>query len=357
MSKSKSFAPVNIFSKPSNEDPKAVDIYLYGAIPDIDWDTWNLINTDKEFVDQFREAEKNYDVINIHINSPGGVITEGLVMFNTIRSSKKEVHTWNDGMAASMGAIVLAAGHTVHAPETSIIMLHNALGGVIGNKDEIRDYADSLEVFENTIISALAKKIGTSEEDVKAKYFDGKDHFMTGKGGHEIGLVDQLEDYEAEGLPDGIENMTYDQIVNHFSNNNPNQVMNLKDFFSGKAKAENKTVEVKAEELNQLRTASEEAVAKIEELETSNNTLTEKLNTANSAKETAETALKAEQEAHATTTQSFKDYKAGTDETHSFVPKDADDLNPGSEPQSKIRKDEAAARAQGEKIYNKKKDK
>ena len=326
-----------LFSRPSNEDSRAVDLFLYGAIPDLDWNTFEEINTDREFVDIFKEAENNYERINIHINSPGGFIDEGLVMFNTIRASKKDVHTYNDGLAASMGSVVLLAGKTVHAPATSIVMIHSAWGGVMGNKDDIRSYADGLEVYENAIITAVAAKTGGTEEDIRAKYFDGKDHFLTGKQAKEAGLIDVLEDYEAD-VPSNVQNMSYDQIVNHYSNYKTDQVMNLIDFFSGKAKAEKNTVEVSTEELENLRTASEEAVNKIEKLEGAKAESEKKIASLEKEKSTAETAkaeaeekLAAEQEAHKATTDAFNAFKEEAGDTHTIVDKSADDYQAGGE--------------------------
>lgn len=362
MSKSRHTTPCAVFTKPSASDPKTAELYIYGAIPSLDWNTYELINTDREFLDQFKALEKDYDRINIHINSPGGVITDGLVMFNTIKSSKKEIHTYNDGLAASMASVLLLAGDVVHAPASSIIMIHSALGGVIGNKNEIRDYADMLEVYEEAIINAMSAKAGKKAEDIRTQYFDGKDHFMTGEQAAKAGLIDVLEDYSAD-LPEGVSNMTYDQIVNHYSQHKSDKIMNLIDFFSGKAKAEKNTVEVEAAQLEQLRTASEEAVNKIAGLESEKAALNTQLESLKAEKSTAEASLKtvqdalaAEQAAHKVTSDAFEAFKKEPGATHTSIPKEGDAFQGSGEPESQIRKDEAAARAKGESIakYNKK---
>jgi len=363
VSKSKQTPPCAVFSRASTENPKEADLYVLGAIPDLDWNTYDLINTDDEFINAFKELEREYDRINIKINSPGGVITDGLAMYNTIKASKKDIHTYNLGLAASMGSVLLLAGKTIHAPASSITMIHSAMGGVVGNKDEIRDYADMLEVYESAIIKTISSRLKKSDDEVRNQFFDGKDHFMTGDKAHSLGLVDVLEDFDAD-VPDGVSNMTYDQIVNHYSKSNKSQKMDLKAFFSGTAKAEKNTVEVEAKELEQLRTASEEAVNKIDALEAETATLTAEIDSLKATAKTsqekqvaAENALKASQEtlateqaAHKATTESFEAFKGEAGATHTSVEKDADDYNGGGAEMTQIQKDEAAARAQGEKI-------
>jgi len=341
-------------------------MYVLGALPDIDTDTWSLINTDVEFIQEFKSLEREYDRINIWINSPGGRITDGMAMINTIRNSKKDVHTYNLGLAASMGAVLLISGKTVHAPADSIVMIHNALGGVIGNKQEIRDYADMLEVYELAIVKMIAGKTGQSEGDIISKYFDGKDHFMLGEDAYNDGLIDKLETYDTE-LPDGAQNMSYDQIINLFSNHKSEQTMSLKDWFGTPTSSDEKQiVKIPASELNQLRSDAEEAVQQISSLTEENENLRGQMNTLSQEKDAAvenlqkstenhAAALKAEQDAHAATQKAFDDFKAGSADTHTEVNHAEDTVNGGKqEPTSQIRKDEEKAKAQGKKIHESK---
>lgn len=366
MSKSNYTAPCAVFSRQNAENSKAADLYILGSLPDIDWDTWSLINTDQEFIQEFKALESDYDRINILINSPGGIITDGLAMYNTIKSSKKDIHTYNLGLAASMGSVLLLAGKTVHAPASSITMIHSAWGGVYGNKNDIRDYADMLEVYESAIIKTVAKKLGKSEEDVTAQYFDGKDHFMTGDDAHKIGLVDVLEEYEAD-VPDNITNMTYEEIVNHYSNNHNSESMAILNPFASRKEGD-ETIKVKASELKQLEEDAKAAVTQIDTLEKGKNELDTQVKNLQAEKKAAEdakakaekeladekAALAAEQKAHQATKAAFEAFKKEPGAEHTTADHREDTITGApTEPESRIRKDEAAARAQGEKIHAK----
>lgn len=354
MSKSNHTAPAAIFTRPNSEDESAVDLYLYGSIPDVDWDTWSWINTDQEFIDKFREAESAYDRINIHINSPGGVISEGLVMFNTIRSSKKEVHTYNDGLAASMGAMILMAGHTVHAPSSSIIMLHSAIGGVYGNKDEIMEYVNILGTYENSLIEALAGKWNKPADEIRAEYFDGKDHFMTGTEAAEAGLIDVLETYEPIDLPDNVTNMSAKDVQAYYTekyskNQKPQSksksiIMNLKDFFSGKAKPEGNTATVDSAELEQLRESAQTALNDLElrteelnQMTSERDTLQEQVNTLTAERDTAI-------EERDSISEEFQTFKNEAGDTHSTSGKEGDDYNPGGKELNALAKEDEQVR-------------
>lgn len=365
MSKSNKEMPVAIFSRTNQQDEKQADMYVLGSIPDMDEETWTIINTDKEFINEFKDLESNYDRINIWINSPGGRVTDGMAMINTIRNSTKDVHTYNLGLAASMGAVLLLSGKTVHAPADSIIMLHTASGRVEGNKTEVREYADMLEVFETAIISMVATRSGQSAADIGKKYFDGKDHFMTGQTAFDDGLIDDLATYELD-LPVNAASMSFTELANHFSTDK-STIMSLKDFFNKPSNTDgNEIVNISAAELNTLKADSVEALATIENLSTENVTLTATVATITGEKEAAEASLQQAITDHTTATTAavealalvkaeFEAFKAASGDDHSNAGH-TDDGNlgePPAGPVSQIRKDEAAAKALGEKIHAK----
>lgn len=266
--------PVFAFHEPNQDMDSAVDMYIYGAIPDIDWNTWEEVNTDRDFVREFKSLERQYSRINIHINSPGGFIDQGLAIYNTIRNSKRETHTYNDGFCASMGAEILFSGDQVHVAKSSMTMLHSGWGIAIGNSTELREQADQLEKWDQVLAEVVAKRLDISVEDAIARYFDGKDHYLTGAELIEMGLADVEEEYEAENLPDNLQNLTPQQVFNHYSNNNNTQAitMDLKDFVQGVFKPGAK-VQASVEEMTDLKNQAAEALNRIETLEAENKTL------------------------------------------------------------------------------------
>src|SRR5690606_1969485 len=191
------------FYEVTNKSPenKSVDILIYGSIPELDWDTWELKNSADKFVKDFKALEKDYDRINIRINSLGGSVYHGFPIFNVIASSKKDIHTYNDGIAASMGGVLLLAGKTVHSAKNGILMIHNALSWSIGHAGDLREVADMLDKYDGIIAQNFADKSGKSVDDIKAKFLNYKDHYLTADEAKEEGFVDIIEDYESEDAP------------------------------------------------------------------------------------------------------------------------------------------------------------
>jgi len=173
--------------------------------------------TAKSFLRQFKELEKANDRINVHINSPGGDVWEGLAIANTIAASKKEIHTYNDGLAGSMGFTIFMSGHTRHAAKNSINLIHNVSGSVWGNAQKMREAAQMIDAHDEIIAQSIADRSGLSIEDVKAKWLDYKDHFLTSKDAFDEKLIDVLEDYTSENIPENVQNLTADQLFNHYS--------------------------------------------------------------------------------------------------------------------------------------------
>lgn len=184
-----------------SKETKTVDILIYGSIPSWDEDTWRVKNTCDQFVREFKNLEKEYDRINIRINSPGGSLYHAFPIFNTIINSKKDIHTYNDGIAASAGGVLLLAGKTIHSAKNGMLMIHNALNFIWGNAQELRDSAVVLDKYDDVIAGHFAEKSGKSKEDIKAKFLDYKDHWLTPDEAKEEGFIDEIGDYESEDMP------------------------------------------------------------------------------------------------------------------------------------------------------------
>ncbi len=130
--------------KTSAATPGVVDIYIYGIIGSSWFNEDGSDTTAFDFVPEFKALEAKYDRINIRINSPGGSINEGLPIFNAILQSPKDIHTYNDGLAASMAAIILEAGKTRHAAKNAITLLHSPMTSTAGN---VKDQQESIDVL------------------------------------------------------------------------------------------------------------------------------------------------------------------------------------------------------------------
>jgi len=199
-------------------------MYLYGVIGQYDWerrndDPANETITDMAIVKAITEMEQEgVTRLNIRLNSPGGSEKHGDGIVATIKASKMDIHTYNDGMVASKATDIFLSvkKENRHAPVNAKIMIHAPSAMVHGNEKELREAADMLKVFTDTGISQMAEDTGMSEDDIRKNYFDGKDHWITSSEAAKIGLISQVESYKIEGTPEDIEKMTLPEVVKYF---------------------------------------------------------------------------------------------------------------------------------------------
>jgi ATP-dependent Clp protease protease subunit len=140
----------------------------------------------------FLEAENPEKDITLYINSPGGSITAGMAIYDTMQYIKANVSTVCIGMAASMGAFLLAAGEKGkrYALPNSEVMIHQPLGGAQGQATEIEIAAKRILFLRDKLNGILAERTGQPIE-VIAKDTD-RDNFMTAEQAKEYGLIDTI---------------------------------------------------------------------------------------------------------------------------------------------------------------------
>src|SRR5476649_1096907 len=160
-------------------------IFLIGPIDDV---VSNLVVAQLLFL----ESENPDKDISIYINSPGGVVTSGLAIYDTMQFIKPDVSTMCVGQAASMGALLLAggsAGKRFCLPNARV-MIHQPLGGVQGQASDIAIHAEETLKIRTRLNKLLSHHTGQSEE-VIAKDTD-RDNFMSAERAKEYGIVDKI---------------------------------------------------------------------------------------------------------------------------------------------------------------------
>ena len=140
----------------------------------------------------FLEAENPEKDITIYINSPGGSITAGMAIYDTMQYIKPKVSTICIGMAASMGAFLLAAGEKGkrYALPNSEVMIHQPRGGMQGQATDIKIHADRIIRMKNTLNSILAERTGKPLEVIERD--TERDNFMTAEEAKAYGLIDDV---------------------------------------------------------------------------------------------------------------------------------------------------------------------
>ena len=138
---------------------------------------------------QSQDAEKE---ISVYVNSPGGSVTAGLAIYDTMQFVKCPVATYCIGQAASMGAVLLAAGAKGrrHALPNARIMIHQPWGGAEGKASDIEITAREILRLKEVLNGILAKHSGKTVEEVTRD--TDRDHFMSAAEAKEWGLVDRI---------------------------------------------------------------------------------------------------------------------------------------------------------------------
>ena len=142
----------------------------------------------------FLEAENPDKPIHLYINSPGGVITSGLAMYDTMQFIQSPVHTLCMGTARSMGSFLLMAGepgHRMALPNASL-HVHQPLGGVQGQASDIRIHAEEMLRTKDRVTRLYAQHCGRSYQEVERDL--DRDRFMTAEEAREWGLIDKVLD-------------------------------------------------------------------------------------------------------------------------------------------------------------------
>jgi ATP-dependent Clp protease protease subunit len=193
------------------------DIFIYGIIGS-SW--FEESNRALDFLIAFKALEEKFPRINVHINSPGGDIWEGLPIINAIRSSKSDVHTYVDGIAFSMASLIAISAKpgNVHIASNGMLMFHNASSGVFGNANDFRTAAEALDAHDQSLLQTVIDRTGESNDTVNKNFFNYKDNFFSAQQAKDSKLVDVIEDYKAEKMPANPANMKTKDLFAFYSN-------------------------------------------------------------------------------------------------------------------------------------------
>jgi len=147
----------------------------------------------------FLEAEDSTKPIHLYINSPGGSVTAGLAIYDTMQYVSSPIHTYSLGIAASMGSLLLASGEKGkrHCLPNASIMIHQPSGGASGQASDIAIHAKEILRIRQLLTSIYQKhcsKEGESETEALARFERAleRDYYMTAQEAMEFGIVDGI---------------------------------------------------------------------------------------------------------------------------------------------------------------------
>lgn len=173
---------------------KGADLYIFGDITSYPWkekdrDAYGIVKLLQDL---------DADEINVHINSYGGEVAEGLAIYNTLKNSRARITTYCDGFACSAASVVFMAGDRRVMNEAALLMIHNAWTYGRGDANELRKQAEDLDKITQASVNAYLSGVSISEEDLKKKMDD--ETWLTA----EEALADGFATEICRGTEDGI---------------------------------------------------------------------------------------------------------------------------------------------------------
>ena len=148
-----------------NEEKKEADIYIFGDITSWEWFESDV--SSYTLSKELQELNKDIEIINVHINSYGGEVAEGLAIYNMLKNHPAKVRAIVDGFACSIASVIFMAGDERIMNNASLLMVHNAWMYTAGNAEELRKDADDLDKITQASIEAYKSRVNISEDEIK----------------------------------------------------------------------------------------------------------------------------------------------------------------------------------------------
>jgi ATP-dependent protease ClpP protease subunit len=168
------------------DDGQSAEILIY---EEIGFDYWTGDGMTAQRLHEELAALGDIGVINVRINSPGGDVFDGLAIYNQLRRHSAHVAVDIDGLAASAASIVAMAGDTVTMGQSSLMMIHDAWSLVMGNAQDMLDFAEVLNKVDGELAATYAEKSGRPADEFR-ELMD-KETWLSGDEAVELGLADE----------------------------------------------------------------------------------------------------------------------------------------------------------------------
>lgn len=171
------------YSLVKNKKKREAELTIFGDITSYAYE--ELGQTSSYNLSKQLQGLTDIDTINVHINSYGGEVAEGLAIYNSLKNHKAKVKTYCDGFACSIASVIFMAGDERIMSNASLLMIHNAWSYVQGNAEQLRKQADDLDTITQASINAYMNHIKISEEELrellnKETWLDWKEAYEKG---------------------------------------------------------------------------------------------------------------------------------------------------------------------------------
>lgn len=176
--------------KMSANGDKSADIYIYGEVTKYAWEEYGEVSstTFKQELDELGDVE----VINLHINSPGGSVFEGITISNMLKMHKARVNVYVDALAASIASVIAMCGNVIYMHKNSMMMIHHAWDFVMGNAKQLRKAADDLDKISKSSCQAYLDRSGGKLTEEKLQELLDAETWLSADEALSFGLCDQV---------------------------------------------------------------------------------------------------------------------------------------------------------------------
>ena len=173
-----------------------VAVLLYGVVGD------GQKADSARVVAELMELATAYSKIDLRINSQGGDVFAGIAIYNALRTVQADIDIYVDGLAASIAGVIALCGRPLYMNQYARLMLHRVSGGSYGTAEDLRTAADMAEQMENSLADMIASKCKMTAEEVKARYFDGREHWINAQQALDMGLIDGIVQADSQPAAD-----------------------------------------------------------------------------------------------------------------------------------------------------------
>lgn len=155
-------------------------------------DEWDDSDTSASGFRDALQSVGDVKTINLHINSPGGSVFEGIAIYNMLKQHQATINVYVDGLAASIASVVAMAGNRIYMPQNAMLMIHNPWTMAIGNATELRKQADYLDQIAKSSITTYLSKAGDKLDEETLKQMMDEETWLTAEEALEYGLADNV---------------------------------------------------------------------------------------------------------------------------------------------------------------------
>ena len=203
-------------------EPARIDIYDQIGKK---WHEDGPVVAAKEFITELNNLDASD--IDLHINSPGGDVFEGLAIYNALKFHKAKITVYIDGLAASISSVVAMAGNRILMPENAMLMIHLPSAMVWGTSNDMKKMANALNKIKSSLVTAYRSKSG--QDDEKISDLMTEESWFTAQEAIDLGFADEiLEPVSIQNSLNDLKKFGYRNVPSNLTLNRPatNQPLN-----------------------------------------------------------------------------------------------------------------------------------